>query len=406
MLGSADTLLFEGFRLERGGLSRVDQNGNVSPLSLGSRALDLLRLLVERQGELIFKDEIMQAVWPQTVVEENNLTVQISALRRILDRDRVDGSCIQTVPSRGYRFIPPVTCLERADLLTASLLKKGGNGYAVFRQQYGPAADGQGRGSTAPRLSIVVVPFRNFSDDREQQYLADGITDDLTTDLSRITGMLVISRNTAFTYKDRPIDTKHIGRELGARYVLGGSVRRSSDQVRVNAQLIDAETAAHLWAERFDFSMGDLFAAQSEITGRIAVELNLELVEAEAVRPIEHPDARDYILRGRAELMRPRAGGNVATAINWLERALALAPASVEAQSFLADALVSALLDRRADSAPADIHARSGSLGARCWQRPATHLLISLRAKYCACKADLRKPPPNTRQQSRSTAIG
>ena len=113
MLGSADTLYFEGFRLERGGLSRVDQDGNVTPLPLGSRALDLLRLLVERQGELISKDEIMQAVWPRTIVEENNLTVQISALRRILDRDRVDGSCIQNVPGRGYRFAMPVRTLTR-----------------------------------------------------------------------------------------------------------------------------------------------------------------------------------------------------------------------------------------------------------------------------------------------------
>jgi tetratricopeptide (TPR) repeat protein len=117
-------------------------------------------------------------------------------------------------------------------------------------------------------------------------------------------------------------------------------------------------------AERFDFAISDLFAAQSEITGRIAVELNLELVEAEAARPIEHPDARDYILRGRAELMRPRAGNNVATAVDWLERALALVPASVEAQSLLADALVSALLERRAASAAADI-ARAESLTGR-----------------------------------------
>src|SRR3974377_2392147 len=109
MLGSADILLFEGFRLDRGGLSRGDQDGTRHPDPLGSRALDLLGLLVERQGELISKDEIMQAVWPQTVVEENNLTVQISALRRILDRDRVDGSCIPTGPGRGYRFVAPVT---------------------------------------------------------------------------------------------------------------------------------------------------------------------------------------------------------------------------------------------------------------------------------------------------------
>ena len=113
----------------------------------------------------------------------------------------------------------------------------------------------------APRLSIVVLPFANLSDDPEQQYFADGITEDLTTDLSRIAGMLVISRNTAFTYQDKPVDTKQIGRELGVRYVLEGSVRRSGNRVRVNAQLIDAETDAHLWAERFDGDTGDLFAA-------------------------------------------------------------------------------------------------------------------------------------------------
>ena len=125
----------------------------------------------------------------------------------------------------------------------------------------------------APRLSIVVLPFANLSNDPEQQYFADGITEDLTTDLSRIADMFVISRNTAFTYRDKPVDTKQIGRELGVRYVLEGSVQRSGNQVRVNAQLIDAETDAHLWAERFDRDMGDLFALQNEITSRIAIAL-------------------------------------------------------------------------------------------------------------------------------------
>src|SRR6202022_370808 len=120
--------------------------------------------------------------------------------------------------------------------------------------------------------------FTDLSDDREQRYFADGITEDLTTDLSRLENMLVISRNTAFTYRNKPIDTKRIGRELGVRYVLEGSVRRSGGQVRVTAQLIDAETDAHLWAERFDGDMGDLFALQDEVTSRIAVALNLELI--------------------------------------------------------------------------------------------------------------------------------
>ena len=119
---------------------------------------------------------------------------------------------------------------------------------------------------TAPRLSIVVLPFVNLSNDPEQQYFADGVTGDLTTDLSRIPDMLVISRNTAFTYRDKPVDTKQIGRELGVRYVLEGEVQRSGNRVRVTAQLIDAETDAHLWAERFDGDAGDLFALQDEIT--------------------------------------------------------------------------------------------------------------------------------------------
>src|SRR5207237_1965043 len=127
-----------------------------------------------------------------------------------------------------------------------------------------------------PRLSIVVMPFTNLSDDREQQYFADGITEDLTTDLSRLANMFVISRNTAFTYRNKPVDTKQIGRELGVRYALEGSVRRSGNQVRVSAQLIDAETEAHLWADRFDRETNDLFALQDEVTSRIAISLNLE----------------------------------------------------------------------------------------------------------------------------------
>jgi TolB-like protein len=133
-----------------------------------------------------------------------------------------------------------------------------------------------------PRLSIVVLPFANLSSDPEHQYFADGITEDLTTDLSRLAGMLVISHNTAVTYRNKPVDTKQIGRELRVRYVLEGSVRRSDSRVRINAQLIDADSDAHLWAERFDGDASDLFTLQDEITGRIAFALNLELAYAES----------------------------------------------------------------------------------------------------------------------------
>jgi TolB-like protein len=169
----------------------------------------------------------------------------------------------------------------------------------------GPAMPMSGR-LVASRLSIVVLPFATLGNDPEQQYFADGITEDLTTDLSRLTGMLVISRNTACTYRDKPVDTRQLGCELGVRYVLEGSVRRSGDHVRVNAQLIDAETDAHLWAERFDRPISDLFALQDEVTSRIAVALDIELTLAEATRATDNPDALDYYLKGRAAGAKPR----------------------------------------------------------------------------------------------------
>ena len=209
--------------------------------------------------------------------------------------------------------------------------------------------------AVAPRLSIVVLPFANLSNDPEQQYFADGITEDLTTDLSRLPDMFVISRNTAFTYKDKQVETKQVGRELGVRFVLQGSVRRSGNQIRVNAQLIDAETDAHLWADRFDGNTADLFTLQDEITSRIAIALNLEVVTAEAARPTERPDALDYILRGRAVMNKPNTRDSLAEAISLFERALALDLQSMQARSYLAHALAGRVLDNMTGSRAADI---------------------------------------------------
>jgi TolB-like protein len=183
-----------------------------------------------------------------------------------------------------------------------------------------------------PRLSIVVLPFTNLSNDPDQEYFADGITDDLTTDLSRISDNFVISRNTAFTYKGKPTDTKQIGRELGVRYVLEGSVRRTGDQVRVNARLIDTESGAHLWADRFDTDRANLAEAQSEITGRLAWALNIELL-SDASRRIErenavNPDARDLVMRGWASWYRPASLANGQEALRAFERALEIDPRS------------------------------------------------------------------------------
>jgi len=252
---------------------------------------------------------------------------------------------VPTIAGRGYQS-------------TAKLRSSSGRGQGPLEQEISVAPL-----AGAPRLSIVVLPFINLSDDREQQYFADGITEDLTTDLSRLADMLVISRNTAFTYRDKPADTKQIGRELGVRYVLEGSVQRSGDRVRVSAQLIDAETDTHLWTERFDSDSRDLFALQNEITSRIAVALNLELIGADAARPTEHPDALDYIVRGRAVSNRPPSRGKYAESIALFERALLLSPHSVTAQSYAAIYLAGRVLDEMTDSAAADM-ARAETLAA------------------------------------------
>jgi TolB-like protein/class 3 adenylate cyclase len=223
-----------------------------------------------------------------------------------------------------------------------------------------PAAVSVAHPFVAPRLSIVVLPFANLSNDTDQQYFADGITEDVTTDLSRIAHSFVISRNTAFTYRNKPVDTKQVGRELGVRYVLEGSVQRSGNRVRINAQLIDAETDKHLWTDRFDRDLGDFFALQNEITGRIANALNVELVGVEAARPTDHPEALDYIFRGRAANNKGSSRDAFAEAIDHYEHALVLDPGSVEAQSLLAGTLGTRVLERKTDSAAADLGRAEG----------------------------------------------
>jgi len=200
----------------------------------------------------------------------------------------------------------------------------------------------------APRLSIVVLPFTNLSDDREQQYFADAVTDDVTTDLSRINDMVVISRNTAFTYRDKPVDTRQIGRDLNVRYLLSGSVRRSGSHLRINTQLVDTESDQHVWAERFDYDSGDLFALQDELTGKIAVALNLRLIGAEAARSAEDPDAFDCVLRGRAALYNQQGSAreSFASAIEWFGRALAIDQDSVEARVWSAQTLAEGVLEQ------------------------------------------------------------
>lgn len=187
--------------------------------------------------------------------------------------------------------------------------------------------------STPPRLSIVVLPFANIGGDPEQEYFVDGVTESLTTDLSRMSGMLVIARNTAFTYKGKSVDVMQVGRELHTLYVLEGSVQRSGDRMRVNVQLIDTGTGNHLWAERFDKPLGDLFDMQDEIVARLARQLGTQLIGAEARRAerAPNPDSVDLYFQGLALLNKGNTPDHLVQARDYLERALMLDPGNIEA---------------------------------------------------------------------------
>jgi adenylate cyclase len=261
-----------------------------------------------------------------------------------------------------------------------------------------PPAASTSQPAVASRLSIVVLSFTNLSEDREQQYFADGITEDLTTDLSRVPHMFVISRNTAFTYQGKRVDTKQVGRELNVRYVLEGSVRRLGNRIRVNAQLIDAETDAHLWAERFDGDTSDLFALQDEITSRIAATLGNQLVISEAGRPTENPDVQDYILRARAVNFRPISRENFEEVIRLYERALTLDPQSAEAMARLASTLASRVLDFMTESRAEDIE-RADELATRALTlSPPTFGRTGQEPRCCASRGAARTRSLNTRR--------
>src|SRR5438132_6261985 len=265
VLPTADVFLFERCRLDRRGLSRRDQSGAFVPVPIGSRALEILSVLVERAGDLVSRDEITNAVWPRTIVEGSNLPVQIAALRRILDERRAEGSCIQTVPGRGYRFTAAVTRASAGVVL--------------------PLPD---------KPSIVVLPFANMSGDPEQEYFADGMVEEIITALSRIRWLFVIARNSSFTYKGRAIEVQQVGRELGVRYVVEGSVRKAGQRVRITAQVIDAISGAHLWADRFDGSLEDVFELQDKVAISVAgvIEPTLRQSEIERARR-KRPDSLD-----------------------------------------------------------------------------------------------------------------
>ena len=196
-----------------------------------------------------------------------------------------------------------------------------------------PVASNPTTPAEAKHLSIVVLPFANLSNDPSQDYFADGLTENLTTDLSRLSGSFVIARNTAFTFKGKNVDAREIGKELRVRYVLEGSVQRDAGRMRVNVQLIDAESGKHLWAERFDKPLADLFEMQDEIVARLANQLGTELTSAEAHRAerASNPDSMDLFFQGLASLNKGINVENMTQARGYFERALAVDPDNLDA---------------------------------------------------------------------------
>jgi TolB-like protein/class 3 adenylate cyclase len=275
--------------------------------------INLGDIMVDEMGD-IFGDGVNIAARLEAMSEVGG--VCISAIVR----DQVEGKVDCHFEDLGEQFLKNIARPVRV--------------YGMMAQTGGPSAalPVQAR-PRPPRLSIVVLPFGNIGGDPEQDYFANGVTESLTTDLSRLAGSFVIARNTAFTYKDKPCDVTKIGRDLNVRYVLEGSVQRGGNRIRVNVQLIDAETRHHLWAERFDEPVTDLFNMQDEITARLANELSAELITQEARRAAKtaNPDSLDYYFQGRAWYEKSLTRENVTKARRCFERALALDPDNVDA---------------------------------------------------------------------------
>jgi adenylate cyclase len=284
---------------------RLDTEGDMllrgdEPITVGRRAVAVLRVLIE-------------AAWTGQTVEESNLTVQIAALRRVLGKAPGGDRWIETRPRRGYRFVGPVVAETRAEVGSVA-------------QQAAAANFGL---ALPDRPSLAVLPFVNMSGDSEQEYFADGMVEDITTELSRFRELFVIARTSAFTYKGKAVSVGQIARELGVRYVLEGSVRQDPNNVRVTAQLIDATSGAHLWAERYDRARSHIFAMQDEITSSVAAAIEPTLAQAERQRAMRKPpdrlDAWEAYQRGLWHFYKYGAEDN-RTAQGFFRHAIALDP--------------------------------------------------------------------------------
>jgi TolB-like protein len=285
--------------------------------AVGPQVFDLLLYLVQNRTHVVSKDELLEAVWGGRIVSESTLTSHINAARRAIGDSGQEQRLIRTVARKGFRFVGDVRQAPSSD---------GGS------QKAEPATsdDASSHALALPDIpSIAVLPFLNLSGDPEQEYFADGVVDDIISALSRIRWLFVSARNSSFTYKGRAVDVKQVGRELGVRYVLEGSVREAASRVRITGQLIDATTGGHIWADRFEGTLGDIFDLQDQLTenvvGAIAPQLERAEIERAQQKPTKNLDAYDYYLRGMASLHRGTRE-SIAEALAQFYRALELDP--------------------------------------------------------------------------------
>jgi TolB-like protein/Flp pilus assembly protein TadD len=312
------TYLFSSYRLD---LRRGSLSANGDEIPLRPKSFEVLRHLVQNAGRLVSKDELVSTVWPSVTVADEALARCVSDVRAALNDS--GQSIIKTIPRRGYLFTAAVSL----------------DGISKDSDTGGPVGMAM---QTAPPFSLVVLPFASLGGGSADASLADVITEGLTSFLSRIRGAFVIARSTALTYKGRAVDARQVGRELGVRYVLEGSEQRSGQRIRVSAQLIDAVTGAHLWAERFDADYVDLLQAQDEIVTRLARALQIELTVLESARAPPDGDeslsAENLALAGEAIYLRYGPSRRESEpGFQLCERALAIDPNNVRALGVLAE---------------------------------------------------------------------
>jgi TolB-like protein/DNA-binding winged helix-turn-helix (wHTH) protein len=338
---------FGGFRFDaRTGELRGDRKqANLTP-----RAAAVLTMLAERAEKLVSKQELFERVWGGLAVSDDALTSCIQELRQALGDDARSPRYIETRHRRGYRLIEPAALIgEGEDELPGAPTappQKSPDGMIAESGALDAARIGHRHGGSLPlpeRPSIAVLPFLSMSDDPDQEHFADGITEDLITGLSRIRWLFVIARNSTFQYKGKCPDIRLVGRELGIGYVLEGSVRRQGKRLRIGAQLVDAVTGGHHWAEKYDRKLGDFFAVQDEITRSVAAAIEPRLLAAEGLRALLRPaadlDAWEHVARAQAHFWRMTlADHQAATGI--LERAVDAHPDYAPARSMLGFRLV------------------------------------------------------------------